>query len=58
MALRWLPDELERRYVIMAKERARNIERHNQIAGGEQQEILPYVVVDRNTGKSYPCDGE
>jgi DNA segregation ATPase FtsK/SpoIIIE, S-DNA-T family len=44
-ALRWLIDEMERRYQIMAEKGVRNIDKYNQKASKEEGEILPYIVV-------------
>ncbi len=44
-ALRWLIDEMERRYQVMAEKGVRNIEKYNQKAAKEEGENLPYIVV-------------
>jgi len=45
-ALRWLIDEMERRYQVMAERGVRSIERYNQKAGKEEgEEPIPYIVV-------------
>lgn len=45
VALKWLIDEMERRYTVMAEKGSRNIERYNQKVGKEGGEIMPYIVV-------------
>jgi S-DNA-T family DNA segregation ATPase FtsK/SpoIIIE len=44
-ALRWLIDEMERRYTFMAEKGVRNIEKYNQKIVKEEGQILPYIVV-------------
>jgi S-DNA-T family DNA segregation ATPase FtsK/SpoIIIE len=44
-ALRWLVDEMERRYAVMAEKGVRSIERYNQRAVKEGGETLPFIVV-------------
>ncbi len=45
-ALRWLIDEMERRYQVMAEKGVRNIEKFNQRTHKEDgDEPLPYIVV-------------
>lgn len=44
-ALRWLIDEMERRYTIMAEKGVRNIDKFNQRLANEEREPLPYIVV-------------
>ncbi len=44
-ALRWLVDEMERRYTVMAEKGVRSIERYNQRTVKEEGEPLPYIVV-------------
>ena len=45
-ALRWLIDEMERRYQVMAERGVRNIEKFNQRMHKEEgEEPLPYIVV-------------
>lgn len=44
-ALRWLIDEMERRYTIMAEIGARNIDRYNAKITKQGGNILPYIVV-------------
>jgi S-DNA-T family DNA segregation ATPase FtsK/SpoIIIE len=44
-ALRWLIDEMERRYQIMAEKSVRNIEKYNQKMAKEEGESIPYIVV-------------
>ena len=44
-ALRWLIDEMERRYQVMAEKGVRNIEKYNQKAAREEGESIPYIVV-------------
>lgn len=44
-ALRWLTDEMERRYSIMAEMSVRNIERYNQKVVKGETEPFPYIVV-------------
>lgn len=45
LSLRWLIDEMERRYRIMAEKGVRSIEKYNQKAQKENYELLPYIVV-------------
>ncbi|MCD5390962.1 DNA translocase FtsK, partial [candidate division NPL-UPA2 bacterium] len=42
-ALRWIVEEMEGRYKLLAKAGARNIDRYNRM--GEDKEPLPYIVV-------------
>ncbi|MBP1730047.1 MAG: cell division protein FtsK [Deltaproteobacteria bacterium] len=44
-SLRWLIDEMERRYGIMAEQGVRNIEKYNQKMGKHEQGTIPYIVV-------------
>ncbi len=44
-ALRWLIDEMERRYVIMNEKGVRNIDKYNQKMVKEEGETIPYIVV-------------
>jgi S-DNA-T family DNA segregation ATPase FtsK/SpoIIIE len=44
-ALRWMIDEMERRYQVMAAKGVRNIDRYNQKAAKDEEETLPYIVV-------------
>ena len=45
-ALRWMTDEMERRYTMMAEKGVRSIEKYNQkIQKQEGVEALPYIVV-------------
>jgi DNA segregation ATPase FtsK/SpoIIIE, S-DNA-T family len=44
-ALRWLTDEMERRYSLMAEQGVRNIEKYNQKIGKQEQGTIPYIVV-------------
>ena len=44
-ALRWLIDEMERRYQVMAEKGVRNIEKYNQKMAKEEGEGIPYIVV-------------
>ena len=44
-ALRWLIDEMERRYQVMAEKGVRNIDKYNQKVVKEEGETLPYIVV-------------
>lgn len=45
-ALRWMTDEMERRYSMMAEKGVRNIEKYNQKIGKKDgAEPLPYIVV-------------
>jgi S-DNA-T family DNA segregation ATPase FtsK/SpoIIIE len=44
-ALRWLIDEMERRYLVMAEKGVRSIERYNQKRAKEEGEGIPYIVV-------------
>ena len=44
--LRWLIDEMERRYQLMSEKGVRNIEKYNQkVAKQEGGETIPYIVV-------------
>ncbi|MCS7280031.1 MAG: DNA translocase FtsK 4TM domain-containing protein [Desulfobacterota bacterium] len=45
LSLRWLIDEMERRYTIMAQKGVRNIDKYNQKMEKEGNELLPYIVV-------------
>jgi DNA segregation ATPase FtsK/SpoIIIE, S-DNA-T family len=44
-SLRWLIDEMERRYSKMAEIGVRNIDKYNQRIVKQDQESLPYIVV-------------
>lgn len=44
-SLRWLTDEMERRYSIMADMGVRNVERYNQKVVKGETEPFPYIVV-------------
>ncbi len=45
-ALRWMTDEMERRYTMMAEKGVRNIDKYNQkISKIDGMEPLPYIVV-------------
>ncbi|HUJ68550.1 MAG TPA: DNA translocase FtsK 4TM domain-containing protein, partial [Syntrophorhabdales bacterium] len=44
-ALRWLIDEMERRYQVMNEKGVRNIEKYNQKIVKEEGETIPYIVV-------------
>jgi S-DNA-T family DNA segregation ATPase FtsK/SpoIIIE len=44
-ALRWMTDEMERRYGMMAQKGVRNIEKYNHKIAREDGEQLPYIVV-------------
>jgi S-DNA-T family DNA segregation ATPase FtsK/SpoIIIE len=44
-ALRWLIDEMERRYLMMAEKGVRSIEKYNQKMAKQEMETLPYIVV-------------
>jgi S-DNA-T family DNA segregation ATPase FtsK/SpoIIIE len=45
-ALRWMTDEMERRYTMMAEKGVRSIEKYNQkMQKQEGAEALPYIVV-------------
>ena len=44
-ALRWLIDEMERRYQLMSERGVRNIDRYNQKMIKEEGETIPYIVV-------------
>jgi DNA segregation ATPase FtsK/SpoIIIE, S-DNA-T family len=44
-ALRWMTDEMERRYTMMAQKGVRNIEKYNHKIVREDGEALPYIVV-------------
>lgn len=44
-SLRWMTDEMERRYGIMAQKGVRNIEKYNHKIAREGGETLPYIVV-------------
>lgn len=44
-SLRWLIDEMERRYKMMAEKGVRNIEKYNQKMVKGNMEVIPYIVV-------------
>ncbi len=44
-ALRWLTDEMERRYAVMAEQGVRNIEKYNQKMARQEGGTIPYIVV-------------
>ncbi len=44
-ALRWMTDEMERRYSMMAEKGVRNIEKYNHRVARENGETIPYIVV-------------
>jgi S-DNA-T family DNA segregation ATPase FtsK/SpoIIIE len=44
-ALRWMTDEMERRYSMMAEKGVRNIEKYNQKMAKQELETIPYIVV-------------
>ncbi|HOW53684.1 MAG TPA: DNA translocase FtsK 4TM domain-containing protein [Syntrophorhabdaceae bacterium] len=44
-ALRWMTDEMERRYSMMAEKGVRNIEKYNHKVVREEGETIPYIVV-------------
>ena len=44
-SLRWLIDEMERRYSKMAEIGVRNIDKYNQRVSKQNQESIPYIVV-------------
>ena len=44
-ALRWLIDEMERRYQVMNEKGVRNIDKYNQKMVKEEGETIPYIVV-------------
>ncbi len=45
-ALRWLIDEMERRYLLMSEKGVRNIDKFNQkVSKEEEGETIPYIVV-------------
>jgi S-DNA-T family DNA segregation ATPase FtsK/SpoIIIE len=45
-ALRWLIDEMERRYQLMSEKGVRNIDKYNQkVSKEEEGETIPYIVV-------------
>ena len=44
-ALRWLIDEMERRYQLMSEKGVRNIDKYNQKMVKEEGETIPYIVV-------------
>ncbi|MHB8109228.1 MAG: DNA translocase FtsK [Syntrophorhabdaceae bacterium] len=44
-ALRWMTDEMERRYGIMAQKGVRNIEKYNHKAMRDGDETIPYIIV-------------
>lgn len=44
-ALRWLVDEMERRYEVMAEKNVRNIDKFNQKIVKGEGDVMPYIVV-------------
>lgn len=44
-SLRWLIDEMERRYRMMADKGVRSIDKYNQKIAREKMEAIPYIVV-------------
>ena len=44
-ALRWMTEEMERRYTVMAEKGVRNIDKYNQKVAKLEQETIPYIVV-------------
>jgi S-DNA-T family DNA segregation ATPase FtsK/SpoIIIE len=44
-ALKWMTDEMERRYAMMAEKGVRNIEKYNQKMVKQESETIPYIVV-------------
>jgi DNA segregation ATPase FtsK/SpoIIIE, S-DNA-T family len=44
-ALRWLTEEMERRYAVMAEQGVRNIEKYNQKMARQEGGSIPYIVV-------------
>lgn len=44
-ALRWLTDEMERRYAMMAEKGVRSIDKYNQKMVKGDMEAIPYIVV-------------
>ena len=44
-ALRWMTDEMERRYSMMAEKGVRSIEKYNQKMAKQEGETIPYIVV-------------
>ncbi|MBA4418233.1 MAG: cell division protein FtsK [Syntrophus sp. (in: bacteria)] len=44
-ALRWMTDEMERRYSMMAEKGVRSIEKYNQKMVKQEMETIPYIVV-------------
>ncbi|OPY76123.1 MAG: DNA translocase FtsK [Syntrophorhabdus sp. PtaU1.Bin153] len=44
-SLRWLIDEMERRYSMMAEKGVRSIEKYNQKMIKQDTEVIPYIVV-------------
>jgi S-DNA-T family DNA segregation ATPase FtsK/SpoIIIE len=44
-ALRWMTDEMERRYSMMAEKGVRNIEKYNLKMVKQESETIPYIVV-------------
>ncbi|HEY3275322.1 MAG TPA: DNA translocase FtsK 4TM domain-containing protein [Syntrophorhabdaceae bacterium] len=44
-ALRWMTEEMERRYSMMAEKGVRSIEKYNQKMAKQEQETIPYIVV-------------
>lgn len=44
-ALRWLVDEMARRYSVMSEKGVRNIEKYNQKMAKQDMETIPYIVV-------------
>ncbi|MCD5397108.1 MAG: DNA translocase FtsK [Candidatus Pacebacteria bacterium] len=43
--LRWLIEEMERRFDVLSSVKAKNIITYNEIAIKQKQEIMPYIVV-------------
>jgi len=44
-SLRWLIDEMERRYTMMSELGVRNIDKYNQKMAKQEQDPIPYIVV-------------
>lgn len=44
-ALRWMTDEMERRYALMAQKGVRNIEKYNHKVLRDGEETIPYIIV-------------
>ncbi len=44
-ALRWLVDEMARRYSVMSEKGVRNIDKYNQKMVKQEMETIPYIVV-------------